>query len=129
MSGKWIESLLFGTISTDPAVFSGVVVLLCAVALVAGLLLAVVVNDLPSHQVAIERGASPVVGDSVGDVIEPHRLPRRWRVRWWDAGFFGRLLSGREFLPKNKPNPMSDVSERFGIGTIPVRRLSSPNIP
>src|SRR5215471_13592718 len=60
------------------------------------LLLAVVVNDLPSHQVAIERGASPVVGDRVGDVIKPHRLPRRWRVRWRDAGFFGRLLRGRE---------------------------------
>jgi predicted permease len=33
--GKWIESLLFGTTPTDPAVFSGVSLLLCAVALVA----------------------------------------------------------------------------------------------
>ncbi len=33
---KWIESLLFGTTSTDPAVFSGVILLLCSVALVAG---------------------------------------------------------------------------------------------
>jgi ABC-type antimicrobial peptide transport system permease subunit len=32
---KWIESLLFGTTPTNPAVFSGVGVLLCAVALVA----------------------------------------------------------------------------------------------
>jgi ABC-type antimicrobial peptide transport system permease subunit len=32
---KWIESLLFGTTPTDPAVFSGVGLLLCAVALVA----------------------------------------------------------------------------------------------
>ncbi len=32
---KWIESLLFGTTPTDPAVFSGVSLLLCAVALVA----------------------------------------------------------------------------------------------
>jgi predicted permease len=33
---KWIESLLFGTRPTDPAVFSGVILLLCSVALVAG---------------------------------------------------------------------------------------------
>jgi predicted permease len=33
--GKWIESLLFGTTPTDPAVFSGVSLLLCVVALVA----------------------------------------------------------------------------------------------
>jgi predicted permease len=32
---KWIESLLFGTTPTNPAVFSGVIVLLCAVALLA----------------------------------------------------------------------------------------------
>jgi predicted permease len=32
---KWIESLLFGTTSTNPAVFSGVILLLCAVALLA----------------------------------------------------------------------------------------------
>src|ERR1700761_505635 len=32
---KWIESLLFGTTPTNPAVFSGVIVLLCAVALAA----------------------------------------------------------------------------------------------
>jgi ABC-type antimicrobial peptide transport system permease subunit len=32
---KWIESLLFGTTPTNPAVFSGVGLLLCAVALVA----------------------------------------------------------------------------------------------
>jgi predicted permease len=32
---KWIKSLLFGTTSTNPAVFSGVIVLLCAVALAA----------------------------------------------------------------------------------------------
>jgi predicted permease len=32
---KWIESLLFGTKPTDPVVFSGVIVLLCAVALAA----------------------------------------------------------------------------------------------
>jgi predicted permease len=32
---KWIESLLFGTTSANPAVFSGVIVLLCAVALLA----------------------------------------------------------------------------------------------
>jgi ABC-type antimicrobial peptide transport system permease subunit len=32
---KWIESLLFGTTATDPAVFSGVILLLCSVALVA----------------------------------------------------------------------------------------------
>jgi predicted permease len=32
---KWIESLLFGTTTTNPAVFSGVVLLLCAVALMA----------------------------------------------------------------------------------------------
>src|SRR5215469_17103265 len=60
------------------------------------LLLAVVVNDLPSHQVAIERGASPVVGDSVGDVIEPHRLPRRRGARWRDAGLFRWLLRDHE---------------------------------
>jgi predicted permease len=34
-SSKWIESLLFGTTPTNPAVFSGVSLLLCAVALVA----------------------------------------------------------------------------------------------
>lgn len=34
-SSKWIESLLFGTTRMDPAVFSGVSLLLCAVALVA----------------------------------------------------------------------------------------------
>ena len=33
---KWIESLLFGITATDPVVFSGVILLLCAVALVAG---------------------------------------------------------------------------------------------
>ena len=33
---KWIESLLFGTTPTDPAVYSGVILLLCSVALVAG---------------------------------------------------------------------------------------------
>jgi predicted permease len=33
--GKWIASLLFGTTPTNPAVFSGVGLLLCAVALVA----------------------------------------------------------------------------------------------
>jgi predicted permease len=33
---KWIESLLFGTTPTDPLVFSGVILLLCAAALVAG---------------------------------------------------------------------------------------------
>jgi predicted permease len=33
---KWIESLLFGTTRTDPVVFSGVILLLCAAALVAG---------------------------------------------------------------------------------------------
>jgi predicted permease len=32
---KWIESLLFGTTPTNPAVFSGVALLLCAVALIA----------------------------------------------------------------------------------------------
>ena len=32
---KWIESLLFGTTATDPAVFLGVIFLLCAVALAA----------------------------------------------------------------------------------------------
>ena len=32
---KWIESLLFGTTPANPAVFSGVGLLLCAVALVA----------------------------------------------------------------------------------------------
>jgi ABC-type antimicrobial peptide transport system permease subunit len=32
---KWIKSLLFGTTPTDPVVFSGVVILLCAVALLA----------------------------------------------------------------------------------------------
>jgi ABC-type antimicrobial peptide transport system permease subunit len=32
---KWIESLLFGTTPTNPAVFSGVSLLLCVVALVA----------------------------------------------------------------------------------------------
>jgi predicted permease len=32
---KWIASLLFGTTSTNPAVFSGVILLLCAVALMA----------------------------------------------------------------------------------------------
>src|SRR5215470_16109431 len=60
------------------------------------LLLAVVVNDLPSHQVAIESGASPVVGDSVGDVIEPHRLPRRWGPLWRNAVLFRRLLRRHE---------------------------------
>lgn len=33
---KWIESLLFGTTPTDPVVFSGVILLLCSAALVAG---------------------------------------------------------------------------------------------
>jgi predicted permease len=33
---KWIESLLFGITPTDPVVFSGVILLLCAAALVAG---------------------------------------------------------------------------------------------
>ena len=33
---KWIESLLFGTTPTDPVVFSGVILLLCAAAMVAG---------------------------------------------------------------------------------------------
>jgi ABC-type antimicrobial peptide transport system permease subunit len=33
---KWIESLLFDTTPTDPAAFSGVSLLLCVVALVAG---------------------------------------------------------------------------------------------
>ena len=32
---RWIESLLFGTTATDPAVYSAVIVLLCAVALAA----------------------------------------------------------------------------------------------
>lgn len=35
---KWIKSLLFGTTPTDPVVFSGVVILLCAVALLAAYL-------------------------------------------------------------------------------------------
>jgi ABC-type antimicrobial peptide transport system permease subunit len=33
---KWIDSLLFATTRTDPVVFSGVILLLCAAALVAG---------------------------------------------------------------------------------------------
>lgn len=33
---KWMASLLFGTTPTDPAVFTGVILLLCAVALLAG---------------------------------------------------------------------------------------------
>ena len=33
---KWIKSLLFGTTATDPVVFSGVILLLCGAALVAG---------------------------------------------------------------------------------------------
>jgi predicted permease len=33
--GKWIQSLLFGTTPTNPAIFSGVSLLLCAVALIA----------------------------------------------------------------------------------------------
>jgi predicted permease len=33
---KWIDSLLFGTTRTDPVVFTGVILLLCAAALVAG---------------------------------------------------------------------------------------------
>jgi ABC-type lipoprotein release transport system permease subunit len=33
---RWIGSMLFGTTATDPFVFSGVILLLCAVALVAG---------------------------------------------------------------------------------------------
>jgi ABC-type antimicrobial peptide transport system permease subunit len=32
---KWVQSLLFGTTGTNPAVFSGVGLLLCAVALLA----------------------------------------------------------------------------------------------
>ena len=36
--GKWIESLLFGTTPANPAVFSGVGLLLCAVALAAAYL-------------------------------------------------------------------------------------------
>ena len=35
-AAKWIAALLFGTRPTDPATFAGIVVLLCAVALVAG---------------------------------------------------------------------------------------------
>jgi len=34
--GKWIEAQLFGTTPTDPAIFAGVTLLLCVVALVAG---------------------------------------------------------------------------------------------
>jgi predicted permease len=33
---RWIGSMLFGTTATDPFVFSGVILLLCAVALIAG---------------------------------------------------------------------------------------------
>jgi len=33
---RWIESLLFGTTPTDPAVFSGAILILCSAALVAG---------------------------------------------------------------------------------------------
>ena len=35
-SAKWIESLLFGTTPTDPIIFTSVILLLCATALVAG---------------------------------------------------------------------------------------------
>ena len=37
-AAKWIASLLFGTKPTDPVTFAGIVVLLCAVALMAGYL-------------------------------------------------------------------------------------------
>ncbi len=35
-TARWIASLLFGTRPTDPATFAGIIILLCAVALVAG---------------------------------------------------------------------------------------------
>jgi ABC-type antimicrobial peptide transport system permease subunit len=35
LMSRWIESLLFGTTATNPAVFSGVSLILCAVALLA----------------------------------------------------------------------------------------------
>ncbi len=35
-AARWIATLLFGTRPTDPATFAGIVVLLCAVSLVAG---------------------------------------------------------------------------------------------
>ena len=35
---KWLESLLYGTTPTNPAVFSGVALLLCAIALAAAYL-------------------------------------------------------------------------------------------
>ena len=38
LMSRWIESLLFGTSEENPAVFSGVSLLLCAVALVAAYL-------------------------------------------------------------------------------------------
>lgn len=38
VTARWIASLLFGTRPTDPATFGGIVVLLCAVALLAGYL-------------------------------------------------------------------------------------------
>src|SRR5581483_12496139 len=41
--------------------------------------LAVVVADLPAHQIAVERGAAPVIADGVRDVIEVDRLPARRR--------------------------------------------------
>jgi hypothetical protein len=82
------------------------------------LLLAVVVNDLPSHQVAIERGGSPVVGDSVGDVIESHRLPRRQGARWRDTGFFRRLLRGRE------RSRSSHHAKRKGLDQLSTRQLT-----
>src|SRR5439155_26721775 len=39
--------------------------------------LPLVVPDLPAHEIAVERGALPVVGYGVRDVIEPDGLPRR----------------------------------------------------
>src|SRR5215831_9965584 len=60
------------------------------------LLLAIVVNNLPTHKVAIESGASPIVGDSIGNVIEPHRLPGSRRARWRDGRLCGLFLRGRK---------------------------------
>jgi len=49
------------------------------------LVLAVVVPDLPAHEIAVEGGALAVVGDGVGNVIEPDGLERRRRRRGGDG--------------------------------------------
>jgi hypothetical protein len=64
LMSRWIESLLFGTAAANPAVFSGVSLLLCAVALVAAYVpVACQQVQEPSADVLLKLPVIPRIGN------------------------------------------------------------------